>query len=52
MNGKKVFIATSVFILILMPLLSMQYGQTGDECIQMENGRAIWSYFLNGHRQA
>ena len=52
MNGKKVFIATSVFILILMPLLSMQYGQTGDEWIQMEYGRDIWSYFLNGDRQA
>lgn len=47
-----VFIALSVIIAILLPILSKSYGQTGDEWLQMLYGRDIWDYFFNGDTQA
>ncbi len=49
---KKIFIALSALILIMMPLLSSDYGQTGDEWIQIEYGKHIYDYFFNGDKQA
>ncbi|MEO6832545.1 MAG: phospholipid carrier-dependent glycosyltransferase, partial [Chitinophagaceae bacterium] len=47
-----VFIAISIIIAILLPILSKSYGQTGDEWLQMLYGRDIWDYFFNGDTQA
>lgn len=47
-----VFIALSVIIAIVLPILSKVYGQTGDEWLQMLYGRDIWDYFFNGDTQA
>jgi tetratricopeptide (TPR) repeat protein len=49
---KAAFLILSAFILIIMPLLSRSYGQTGDEWLQMEYGRDIWNYFFNNNPQA
>ncbi len=49
---KKIFIAFSAIIIIMMPLLSSDYGQTGDEWIQIEYGKHIYDYFFNGDKQA
>lgn len=49
---KKIFIALSAIIIIMMPLLSSDYGQTGDEWIQIEYGKHIYDYFFNGDKQA
>ncbi|RYD57986.1 MAG: tetratricopeptide repeat protein [Sphingobacteriales bacterium] len=49
---KKVFIAISIAILIIMPLLSKDYGQSGDEWLEIEYGRDIYNYFFAGDNQA
>lgn len=49
---KKVFIALSIAILIIMPLLSKDYGQSGDEWLEIEYGRDIYNYFFAGDKQA
>lgn len=49
---KKIFIILSAIIIIMMPLLSRDYGQTGDEWIQIEYGKHIYDYFFNGDKQA
>lgn len=46
------FYIISACILVLMPLLSKDYGQSGDEWLQIEYGRDIWNYFFNGDKQA
>lgn len=51
-NWKKAFLLLSVFVLILMPLLSHQYGQNGDENVEMIYGRDIWNYYAHGNKQA
>lgn len=53
-NGrwKIAFLILSAFILVIMPMLSHSYGQTGDEWLQMEYGRDIWNYFTKGDPQA
>lgn len=35
-----------------MPALSKDYGQSGDEWIQIDYGKDVWNYFTNGDRQA
>lgn len=35
-----------------MPYLSKDYGQSGDEWVQIEYGKDIWNYFKNGDKQA
>ena len=49
---RNAFFILSIFVLIILPLLSHSYGQTGDEWLQMEYGRDIWNYFTNGNPQA
>jgi tetratricopeptide (TPR) repeat protein len=49
---KKVFIILSIVIVILMPLLSRDYGQSGDEWLEMEYGRDVYDYFFNDGKQA
>lgn len=51
-NWKYVFIIISVMILIIMPLISGDYGQSGDEWIQIIYGQDIYNYFFNGDKQA
>ncbi|HRO42385.1 MAG TPA: phospholipid carrier-dependent glycosyltransferase [Flavipsychrobacter sp.] len=46
------FYILSAIILVVMPLLSKDYGQSGDEWLQIEYGRDIWNYFFNGDKQA
>ena len=49
---KVAFFILSAFILIIMPMLSHSYGQSGDEWLQIEYGRDIWNYFVHGNPQA
>ena len=49
---KKIFLILSGLVIVLMPLLSSSYGQTGDEWIQIEYGKHIYNYFFNGDMQA
>jgi hypothetical protein len=49
---KKVFLILSIAIIILMPLLSKDYGQSGDEWLETEYGQHIYNYFFNGDKQA
>lgn len=49
---KLAFFIFSAILLVVMPLLSHQYGQSGDEWLQIEYGRDIWEYFFNGNPQA
>jgi hypothetical protein len=52
-NGYRLaFIICSIAILIIMPLLSHSYGQTGDEWLQLIYGDHIWNYFVHGDKQA
>lgn len=51
-NWKYIFIAISALILVIMPWLSHNYGQSGDEWLQIEYGQHIWNYFFNGDKQA
>ena len=46
------FFILSALILIVMPLISRDYGQSGDEWLQIEYGQHIWNYFTNGDQQA
>lgn len=39
-------------LLVAMPLISRDYGQSGDEWLQIEYGRDIWNYFFHGDQQA
>ena len=38
------FYILSVLILVIMPLISRDYGQSGDEWLQIEYGQHIWNY--------
>ncbi len=49
---KYAFMLIGAAIVIIMPLLSSHYGQSGDEWLQMEYGQHIWDYFFNGDQQA
>jgi len=46
------FYILSILILVIMPLISRDYGQSGDEWLQIEYGQHIWNYFVNGDPQA
>jgi len=45
---KKVFFGISVLLLILMPLLSFDYGITGDELVHKQNGENVLKYLTSG----
>lgn len=49
---KRAFISLSILLLVLMPFLSRDYGQSGDEWLQIEYGRHIWNYFFEGDERA
>jgi tetratricopeptide (TPR) repeat protein len=49
---KLAFIIISALLLIIMPLISRDYGQSGDEWLQIEYGQHIWKYFFEGDKQA
>jgi len=49
---KLAFLIVSALILIIMPLLSHSYGQSGDEWLQAEYGQHIYNYFFHGDKQA
>lgn len=49
---KKIFIALCIAISIIMPVISQQYAQNGDEDVEAAYGRDIWNYYLNGDKQA
>ncbi|MBS1690351.1 MAG: hypothetical protein JSS96_16590, partial [Bacteroidetes bacterium] len=49
---KMAFLIMSALIIIIMPLLSHSYGQTGDEWLQIEYGQHIYDYFFHGDKQA
>jgi MFS family permease len=49
---RKVFIALSIVIAIIMVWLSKDYGQSGDEWLQKEYGQNIYDYFAKGNKQA
>lgn len=46
------FMVVSALLLIIMPWLSRDYGQSGDEWLQIEYGQHIWKYFFEGDKQA
>lgn len=47
-----IFGILAALLLIIMPLLSSQYGQSGDEWLHIIYGQDIWNYFFNGNTQA
>ncbi len=49
---KKVFLIISVAILVLLPVLSKNYGLSGDEWLEMEYGKDIYNFFFHGDKQA
>jgi len=49
---KYLFYLISVCLLVIMPFLSKDYGQSGDEWLQIEYGQHIWNYFHNGDQRA
>jgi hypothetical protein len=51
-NWKAVFLALSLAVLVILPFLSRDYGQSGDEWIQIEYGKHVWDYFFNDDKQA
>lgn len=51
-HWKTAFGILSVLLLIIMPLISRHYGQSGDEWLQIEYGRHIWEYFFEGNNRA
>jgi len=51
-NWKKAFWAFAIFILVVMPFVSKDYGQSGDEWLQIEYGRDIYNYFAHHDTQA
>lgn len=49
---KRLFIGFSIALLVIMPALSKDYGQSGDEWLQIEYGQHIWKYFFENDKQA
>lgn len=45
---KKLFLSISVALFILMPLLSFNYGITGDELVHKTNGENVLKYLASG----
>ncbi|MFT4060955.1 MAG: hypothetical protein QM642_01210 [Edaphocola sp.] len=49
---KKIFWAAGIVLLCLMPYLSKDYGQTGDEDVEILYGIDIYNYYAHGDQQA
>lgn len=50
--GKKIFFLFSILLLLIMPIISTDYGQTGDEDVEILYGIDIYNYYANGDKQA
>lgn len=50
-NGKLLFCILSFLLLLLMPMISKDYGQTGDEDVEILYGIDIYNYYANGDKQ-
>ncbi len=49
---KNLFFALSIVTLVLMPALSHNFGQNGDEDVEAQYGVDIFNYFAHGDKQA
>ncbi len=49
---KRIFWALCIATLIIMPLVSNQFGQCGDEDVEIQYGIDIFNYFAYGDQQA
>lgn len=45
---KKIFFGVSLFLLIIMPILSFDFGITGDELVHKQNGENVLKYLKTG----
>jgi len=45
---KKIFFGLSLFLLVLMPILSFDFGITGDELVHKQNGENVLKYLKSG----
>ncbi len=45
---KKIFFGMSLFLLIIMPILSFDFGITGDELVHKQNGENVLNYLKTG----
>jgi hypothetical protein len=52
LSGRTIFWLIAGLILVVLPLLSRQYGMSGDEWLQMDYGKHIWNYFAGVDKQA
>lgn len=50
--AQRVFRILSVCLLVLLPILSQQYGQNGDEDVEAQYGQDIWNFYAHGDKQA
>lgn len=49
---RKVFLLLSLLLLVIMPILSQDYGQSGDEDVEAIYGKDIVNYFTKGDKAA
>lgn len=49
---KKIFVGLSFISFILMPYLSKDFGQNGDENVEIQYGVDIFNYYAHGDQQA
>lgn len=49
---KKIFWILSIALLIVMPAISHDYGQNGDEDVEAQYGRDIYNFYAKGDTQA
>lgn len=49
---KKIFWAISVILIVAMPIISKDFGQSGDEDVEITYGQDIYNYFFNGDKTA
>ncbi len=49
---RSMFNVLGLLLLIIMPLMSFQYGVTGDEHWHFDYGNSIWNYFFHGDTDA
>lgn len=49
---KRIFIVLSILLLIIMPSLSRDFAQNGDEDVEITYGVDIWNYYLHGDKHA
>jgi len=49
---RKIFLLLSGLVLVIMPLLSQDFGQSGDEDVEVVYGQDIVNYFVKGDKTA